>query len=42
MLGGEAALECVNGDVVEVSIHLIIHFPVPTRVSFQGFPVVDG
>ena len=38
----EAALECVDGDAVEVSIHFVIHFPVPTRVSFQGLSVAYG
>ena len=42
MLGGEAALEGVDGDVIEVSIHFVIHFPVPTRVSFQGLSVAHG
>ena len=42
MLGGEAAFEGVDGDVVEVAIHFIIHFPIPTRVSFQGLSVAHG
>ena len=42
MLGGEAALEGVDGEVVEVVIHFIIHLPIPNRVSFQGLSVTHG
>ena len=33
MLGWEAILEGVDGDVVKVAIHLIIHLPISARVS---------
>ena len=33
MLGWEAVLEGVDGDVVKVAIHFIIHFPIFTRVG---------
>ena len=42
MLDGEAALEGVDGNVVEVAIHFIIHLLIPTRVSFQGLSVAYG
>ena len=42
MLDWEAALEGVDGDVIEVAIYFIIHFPIPTRVGFQGISVMHG
>ena len=33
MLGWEAVLEGIDGDVVKVAIHLIIHLPISARVS---------
>ena len=42
MLDWEAALEGVDGDVVEVAIYFIIHLPIPTQVGFQGISVTDG
>ena len=38
MLIWEAALESVNGDVVIITLYLIVHLPVPVRVGFQGLP----
>ena len=42
MLGWEAALEDVDGDVVKVAIHLIIHLPVSAQVSLQCLSVMHG
>ena len=42
MLGWEAALEGVNGDLVKVAIHFVIHLPISARVSLQGLSVVHG
>ena len=39
---GRLLFEGVDGDVVEVAIHFIIHFPIPTRVSFQGLSIAHG
>ena len=42
MLGWEAALEGVDGDVVKVAIHFIIHLSISARVSLQGLSVTHG
>ena len=42
MLGWEVALKGVDGDVVEVAIHFIIHLPISARVSLQGLSVTHG
>ena len=33
MLGWEAVFEGVDGDVIKVAVHLIIHLPISARVS---------
>ena len=38
-LGWEAVLEGVNGDIVKVAVHFVIHLPISTRVGLQGFSV---
>ena len=42
MLSWEAALEGVDGDIVKVAIHFIIHLPISARVSLQGLSVTHG
>ena len=42
MLGWEAASEGVDGDVVKVIIHFIIHLPIFARVGLQGLSVAHG
>ena len=42
MLSWEAALEGVDGDIIKVVIHFIIHLPISTRVSLQGLSVTHG
>ena len=42
MLGREADLESADGDVIEVTIYLIVHFPVSVRVHFQGLSFSHG
>ena len=34
VLGWETVFTGVNGDIVKVAIHFIIHLPIPTRVGF--------
>ena len=42
MLGWEDALEGVDGDIVKVAIHLIIHLPISARVSLQRLSFMHG
>ena len=42
MLGQETALESVDGNVVKVAIHFIIHLSIFARVSFQDLSVMHG
>ena len=42
ILGWETALEGVDGDVVKVAIHFIIHLPISSRVSLQGLSIMHG
>ena len=42
MLSWETALEGVDGDVVKVAIHFIIHLSISARVSLQGLSVTHG
>ena len=42
MLSWEAALENADGDVIIVTLYLIVHLPVLVRVGFQGFPFSHG
>ena len=42
MLGWEAAFEGVDGDVVKVAIHFIIHILISARVGLQGLSVTHG
>ena len=42
MLGWEIALEGVDGNVVKVAIHFIIHLPISARVSLQGLSIMHG
>ena len=37
VLNWEAAFKSADGDVIKVTIHLIIHFPISIRVHFQNF-----
>ena len=34
VLGGETAFKSADGDVVIVTVHLVVHFPVSVRVCF--------
>ena len=42
MLGWEAALKGVDGDLVKVAIHFVIHLPIFARVGLQGLSVAHG
>ena len=42
MLGWEAALESANGDVIKITLYLIVHLAVSVRVRFQGLPISHG
>ena len=42
MLGWEATLESANGNVVKITLYLIVHLSVSVRVRFQGFPFSHG
>ena len=42
MLGWEAALKGVDGDVVKVAIHFIIHLPISARVGLQDLSFAHG
>ena len=42
MLGWEAALEGVDGNVIKVAIHLIIHLSISARVNLQSLSVTHG
>ena len=42
MLGWEAALEGVDGDLVKVAIHFVIHLPISAQVGLQGLSVAHG
>ena len=42
MLGWEAALESADGDVIKVTLYLIVHLLVSIRVRFQGFLFLHG
>ena len=34
VLNWETAFKSANGDIIEVAVHLIIHFPISVRVCF--------
>ena len=38
----QASLECADGDVIVVSLYLVIHLPIPIRVGFQGLSFSYG
>ena len=42
MLSWEAILESTDGDVIKVTIYLIVHLLVSVRVRFQGLPFSHG
>ena len=42
MLGWGAALEGVDGDLVKVAIHFVIHLPISAQVGLQGLSVTYG
>ena len=42
MLGWEAVFEGVDGNVVKVAVHFIIHLPISARVGLQSFSITNG
>ena len=42
MLDWETALEGADGNVIKVTLYLIIHLPESVRVGFQGLPISHG
>ena len=42
VLGRETVFEDVDGDIVKVAIHFIIHIPISIRVSLQSFSIIHG
>ena len=39
MLGWEAALESADGNIIKITLYLIVHLPVSVQVRFQGLPL---
>ena len=42
VLGWETVFEDVDGNIVKVAIHFIIHSPISIRVSLQSFSIIHG
>ena len=42
MLGWEATLESADGDILLVTLYLVVHLPVPVRVGSQGLAFSHG
>ena len=42
MLGWEVVFEGVDGDIVKVAIHFIIHLPISARVGLPSFSITHG
>ena len=42
MLSWEAALGSVDGDIIKITLYLIVHLLVSVRVRFQGLPFSHG
>ena len=42
VLGWEVVFEGVNGDIVKVAIHFIMHLPISARVGLQSFSITHG
>ena len=42
VLGWETVFEGVDGNIVKVGVHFIIHLPISVRVSLQSFSITHG
>ena len=42
VLGWEIVFEGVDGNIVKIAVHFVIHLPIFAQVGLQGFSVTHG